>query len=137
MATSLSPLFLVGICLLLIGCDRAHQTVVELDREISQYSTASTAETTKKIQDGFAKLDADIQALETQGKLADARDLRDERNSLQARFLSARVAVGLTKVRSSVQDFGDAVKQVGDEIGQSLQAPGQNATSEEVSSSDQ
>lgn len=117
--------FLVAliVSVVIAGCDSPQSTLDRLQKEIAAYSAGSSEEDLQSIQSGFAKLDTEIQNLEAHGKTAQARDLRDARNTLQVQFTSARVAVGLTKVQSAVRGIGDAVKQVGQEMEQALQAP--------------
>jgi uncharacterized protein YlxW (UPF0749 family) len=114
-------LLLFVSALALSGCDSPDSTLKKLEKQISAYSVNSSEEDLDSIQQGFARLDSEIENLEAHGKTAKARELSREKTALQEQFTSARLAVGLTKVQSAVRGIGDAVKQVGQEMEQALQ----------------
>lgn len=123
--------FLAVVLAILVGCDGPNHTAAQLRKEIQNYSSSSTPEDEQRIRDGFQKLDAEITSLENHGKLAEARKLRDERNDLNAKFTTARVAVGLARAQNTIEGIGDAIKQMGEEIGQTLRGDSTPAPSEE------
>ena len=102
--------------LLLSGCDSAKKTVELLQKEIAAYPLAPSPEAEASIDQNFTRLNQEIVNLRTHGKGDKAAVLQREFDSLQAQYAAARISATVQKFRGAVENFGDAVRQVGKEI---------------------
>jgi hypothetical protein len=106
--------------LLLAACDSPKKTLDGLQNEIAAYSIEPTPDAEKKIEAGFEKLDADIAKLNETGKATEAAALQRQVDTLRSRYDAARLAGSLQKARNAIEGFGQSVKNLGLQIGETF-----------------
>jgi uncharacterized lipoprotein YajG len=119
-------LLLLGL-LLWSGCDNPERTVQTLEKQISAYTEQPTAPAEAEIEASFSRLDAEISRLQARGQTAEANQLSQQRVNLRARYEAARLAGGLLKARQALENVGETVRQVGQQIGDSIREATQPA----------
>ena len=108
---------LVAAALLLGGCDSPQRTLDGLRRDVADYAATPSDVSAAKIEEGFARLDRQIEELQAKGRGAEARALQDERDLLKARFAGARLGAGLQGLKQAARQVGEAFRQAGETIG--------------------
>ena len=121
---------LAALCL--AGCDSPKNTVETLRKEIKEFRTEPTNEKRAAIEKNFAKLDAEITALQNAGKSDQATAFADQASSLKADFAAAKVAESVNDAKNAIQGFGEAVRDAGRSIGDAFRSPSTNGTPEET-----
>ena len=106
--------------LLLVACDSPQKTIEALQRDIAAYSIESTPSAEEKIQTGFEKLDTDISKLNAAGKTSEAEALQRQVGGLRSQYETARLAGSLQKARNALEGFGQSVKNLGQQIGETF-----------------
>mgnify|MGYP001768354541 CR=1 FL=1 len=101
----------------LSGCDSPQRTLDGLRQGVADYAEAPSDASAAKIEEGFARLDRQIEDLQAKGGGAEARALRDERDLLKARFAGARLGAGLQGLKQAARQVGEAFRQAGETIG--------------------
>ena len=102
------------------GCERPEDTLDNLREEVSRYSTGPTDESAAKIDAGFAALDAQIAKLRDRGKTAEADNIANQRDALQAQYAAARMTASLLKAKEAAANVGEAFRKVGEALGQAI-----------------
>ena len=113
-------LLLLFPLLLLVACDSPQRTIEALQRDIAAYSIEPTPQDDEKIQAGFAELDADISKLNAAGKTSEAEALQRQVDALRSQYDTARLAGSLQKARNAIEGFGQSVKNLGQQIGETF-----------------
>lgn len=126
-----SAWLLVAAALLLGGCDSPQRTLDGLRRDVAEYAAAPSDVSAAKIEEGFARIDRQIEELQAKGRGAEARALQDERDLLKARFAGARLGAGLQGLKQAAQQVGEAFRQAGETIGGAPRATPGRAFSDE------
>jgi hypothetical protein len=112
---------LSAVCLpFLSGCERPEDTLDTLRQEVSRYSTDPSDEAAAKIDTGFAALDAHIAKLRDRGKTAEADNIANQRDALQAQYAAARMTASLLKAKEAAANVGEAFRKVGEALGQAI-----------------
>ena len=120
MFRSLSSLLFAACLPFLSGCERPEDTLETLRQEVSRYSTGPSDEAAAKIDVGFATLDAQIAKLRDHGKTAEADNIANQRDALQAQYAAARMTASLLKAKEAAANVGQAFRKVGEALGQTL-----------------
>lgn len=114
-------LLLLAACLpFLSGCERPEDTLNALRQDVSRYSAGRTDEAAAKIDAGFAALDAQIAKLRDRGKTAEAENIANQRDALQAQYAAARMTASLLKAKEAAANVGEAFRKVGEALGQAI-----------------
>jgi len=95
----------------MVSCDSPKSTADTLRKEISAYRAAPDDRLEAKIEKDLAKLDEQIQSLETRGKTVDAGKLRTVRSDLISDFNAAKLARVIDSARHAIKGVGDAFQQ--------------------------
>jgi hypothetical protein len=112
---------LLAACLpFLSGCERPEDTLDTLRQEVSRYSAEPTNEAATKIDANFAALDAQIAKLRDRGKTAEADNIANQRDALQAQYAAARMTASLLKAKEAAANVGEAFRKVGEALGQAI-----------------
>lgn len=104
----------------LSGCERPEDTLDGLRQDVSRYSAGPTNEAAAKIDAGFATLDAQIAKLRDRGKTAEADNIANQRDALQAQYAAARMTASLLKAKEAAASVGEAFRKVGEALGQAI-----------------
>jgi len=91
-----------------------------LRQDVSRYSAEPTNEAATKIDFGFARLDAQIAKLHDRGKTAEADNIANQRDALQAQYAAARMTASLLKAKEAAANVGEAFRKVGEALGQAI-----------------
>lgn len=114
---SLRRALFLAIVLLCAGCDGPQRTIDQLRGEIAEYKANPSDDRQEAIEVNFARLDAQIEALEEKGKTADAAALQSSAANLQADYRAARMVRTMKEAQKAIQGIGDAFKEAGQSIG--------------------
>ena len=108
-------------CLLFFsGCEKPENTLDTLRQDVSRYSAGPTDEVAAKIDANFAKLDDQIAKLRDRGKTAEADNIANHRDALQAQYAAARMTASLLKAKEAAANVGEAFRKVGEALGQAI-----------------
>jgi len=111
------------LCLFIASCAQDEGPARALEQAIEAYTKNPSKDAATAVDVHFDLLDQHIEALENDGQLARAAQLRQEREQLRTQFTAARLAGAINKTKTAIQDMGGALKQVGEEIGSTLGHP--------------
>lgn len=112
---------LFAACLpFLSGCERPEDTLDSLRQNVSRYSAGPTDDAAAKIDAGFAALDAQIAKLRDRGKTAEADNIANQRDALQAQYAAARMTASLLKAKEAAANIGEAFRKVGETLSQAI-----------------
>ncbi len=113
-------LAVVGLVLVLAGCDTPAKTAQTLANDIVAYSADPQPETAVRIEADFARLDAQIEKLRAGGQEVEAGAWQQERDALKLRFAAARMAGNLQGVKKAAEDLGKSFRQAGEAFGEAF-----------------
>jgi septal ring factor EnvC (AmiA/AmiB activator) len=115
---------LVVLCLALglAGCDSPTRTVETTRRQITEFQAAPNDKTQAAIEESLAKLDAQVQALEKKGDTIQADLFRSQASRLRSDFQAAKISKAFRDAKNAIQGIGDAFKDAGKIIGDTLKA---------------
>jgi septal ring factor EnvC (AmiA/AmiB activator) len=117
----------VAMVAILAGCDSPSRTVDTARKQLAAFQAAPDSKKQAEVETSLAKLDAQIQALETQGDVAQAEILRHQSRNLHNDFQAIRMAHTIQNATKAIQDIGDAFKEAGKTFGESFKTPETNA----------
>jgi uncharacterized lipoprotein len=120
----LAALAMVAI---LAGCDSPSRTADAARKQLAAFQAAPDPQKQAEVETSLAKLDAQIQALETKGDVAQAEILRRQSRNLHNDFQAIRVAHTIQNATKAIQDIGDAFKDASKTFGESFKTPETNA----------
>ena len=102
------------------GCPKPQDTLQTLQKEVSAYAAAPTDEAAAKIDASFNRLDGQIAKICADGKIAEAGNLGQQRDALQAQYAAARMTASLLKAREAAAKVGEAFRTASEAFGQAL-----------------
>ena len=107
---------------LLSGCQKPEDVVKTLQSELSLYATQPSEEASAKIDGLFARLDEQIQKLQTDGQSAEALALTKQRDALQTQYAAARMTASLLRAKEAAVGVGEAFRRAGEAFGEALKS---------------
>lgn len=119
---------LVAACFAFAGCDNPQRTIDRLRPEIAAFKAAPSETTQRKIEEDFARLDAQIEKLERKDKIVEAAQFRSVAENLRADYRTAKVMRTMKDAQSAIQNFGAALKDAGKSIGDAFRPAGPTPT---------
>jgi hypothetical protein len=105
------------IALGLTGCDSPDRTLDSIRRDLAAYKANPTPDAQIKIEQGFKKLDTQIEELTLSGRTGEAAAVESMASNLRGDFRAARMVNSLRDAQSAFEGIGSAFKDAGKSIG--------------------
>jgi hypothetical protein len=110
----------------LAGCDSPSRTVDAARKQLSAYQAAPDVEKQAAVEQSLAKLDAQVEQLETKGDRTQAEIFRRQAFSLRADFQAAKMAQAINSASKAIQGIGEAFKDAGKSFSETFKNSGTN-----------
>lgn len=113
---------LAAACLALVACDGPPRTIDRLRTEIATFKGEPSEALQRKIDEDFARLDAQIAELEKKGDAVNAAQFRSSAENLRSDYRTAKMMRSIQDAKSAVRDIGAALKDAGKSIGDAFRS---------------
>ncbi|MEI6278950.1 MAG: hypothetical protein WCQ16_06155 [Verrucomicrobiae bacterium] len=111
---------LVCIALALAGCDSPTRTVETTRRQIAEFQASPNDQRQAAVEESLAKLDAQVAELAKKGDAVQSDLYRQQITRLRSDFQAAKINRALIDAKRAIQGIGDAFKEAGKAIGNTL-----------------
>ncbi len=108
---------LVFLCLLtLVGCDSPERHLHQASKAVAAFQATPSPSTEEAAEKAVADARAAVAATEKSGQTSRLRELNATLAGVESDFQAARMAYAVTQARQAVEQFGSAIKNVGESL---------------------